>query len=61
MSAPDDSVPEPVANGDHTGEVSTLPPEEASQVVADIRAVAESRGDDSEVVELMDLRPTGPI
>ncbi|MDB4952901.1 MAG: Mg2+ transporter MgtE [Myxococcales bacterium] len=61
MPPPDDSVPEPISGGELTGEVSTLPPEEASQVVAEIRAVAESRGDDSEVVELIDIPPTGPI
>src|SRR2546430_629280 len=68
MCPPDDRTPEPAApepiverSAELTGEVSMLPPEEASQVVADIKAVAESRGDDSEVVELIDIPPTGPI
>jgi len=53
----DDSVPEPIPDRpqDATGEISMLPPEEAQKVAAEIRAVAESRGDDSEVVELVDL------
>jgi magnesium transporter len=68
MSSPDDSVPDPIpepaadrAGGELTGEVSMLPPEEASAVVAEIRAVAESRGEDSEVIELIELPPTGQI
>src|SRR5882672_2725517 len=60
---PEPATPEPVIErpAELTGEVSMLPPEEASQVVAEIKAVAESRGDDSEVVELIDIPPTGPI
>jgi magnesium transporter len=61
MSPPDDSIPEPVAVDLGTGEVTMLPPEEASKVMAEIKAVAESRGDDSEVHELLDIPPTGPI
>src|ERR1700753_945945 len=38
-----------------------LAPEEASKVMAEIKAVAESRGDDSQVHELIDIPPTGPI
>jgi magnesium transporter len=37
-----------------TGEISMLPPEEAQKVAAEIRAVAESRGDDSQVVEMVE-------
>src|SRR5437899_2130156 len=61
---PDESVPEPIIpgpGGEATGEVSMLPPEQAQEVIDEIRAVAESRGDDSEVVELVELPPTGPI
>jgi magnesium transporter len=54
-------VPEPVDPHQGTGEVSMLPPEEASKVMAEIKAVAESRGDDSQVHELLDIPPTGPI
>ncbi len=61
MSSPDDSVPEPIPDrpADATGEVSMLPPEEAKEVIDEIRAVAESRGDDSDVVELVELPSTG--
>ena len=38
-----------------------LPPERASQVIEEIKAVAEARGDDSDVHELLDVPPTGPI
>jgi magnesium transporter len=58
MSSSDDSVPEPVPPGsasDLSTEVSMLPPDEAAEVIAEIRAVAETRGDDSEVVELAEL------
>jgi len=63
MSAADDNIPElipPDRIDQATGEVTLLPPEEASKVAAEIKAVAESRGDDSEVHELVDI-PTGPI
>ena len=52
MSSPDEPVPEPIAEA--TGEVQSLPPEEAQKVAAEIRAVAESRGEDSQVVELVE-------
>ena len=54
---PDESVPEaiPERPAEATGEISMLPPEEAQKVAAEIRAVAESRGEDSEVVELVEL------
>jgi magnesium transporter len=63
MSSPDDAVPEPVPDRPElaTGEVTMLPPERASQVIDEIKAVAESRGDDSQVHELLDIPPTGPI
>ena len=55
MSSPDDSVPEPVAAASELStEISTLPPEQAAEVIAEIRAVAETRGEDSEVVELVE-------
>jgi magnesium transporter len=61
---PDDTpipgVPEPIVErpADATGEISMLPPEEAQKVAAEIRAIAEARGEDSEVVELIDLPVT---
>jgi magnesium transporter len=44
-----------------TGEVSMLPPEEALKVAAEIRAVAEMRGQDFVAVELAELQKTGPL
>ena len=61
MNATPEAVPEglPVDRGqDVTGEISMLPLAEAQQIAADIRAIAESRGEDSEVVELTELQPT---
>jgi magnesium transporter len=60
----DAGVPEaivPGPGGEQTGEVQLLPPEEAQEVIEEIRAVAESRGDNSDVVELAELGQTGPI
>lgn len=57
-SSDDTSVPEPVPAGapsDQSTEISMMPPEQAAEVIADIRAIAETRGEDSEVVELVDL------
>jgi magnesium transporter len=50
----DDAVPEalPDRPTEATGEISMLPPEEAEKVVAEIRAVADARGEDSAVVDL---------
>ncbi len=62
MAGSDDGIPEPLherAVSELTGEVSTLPPHEAKEVIAEIRAVAETRGEDSEVVELVELAGTG--
>src|SRR5688572_4679913 len=65
MSSPDDGVPEAlIPTSTDTGEISMLPPEEAQKVAAEIRAIAELRGEDSEVVELQDLPellPSGPV
>ena len=67
MASPEDGVPEPVEaprdgfDGGGTGEISMLPPAEAREVMEEIRAVAESRGDDSQVHDLLDIPPTGPI
>ncbi len=63
MSPPDEGVPEPVVDkpADATGEISMLPPEEAVKVAETIRAVAESRGEDSEVVELVELPAGGTL
>jgi magnesium transporter len=59
----EDGVPELVADkpAEQTGEISVLPPEEASKVAAEIRAVAEQRSDDSDAVGLVDLQKTGPM
>ncbi|HEU0032347.1 MAG TPA: magnesium transporter [Kofleriaceae bacterium] len=59
----DDSVPEAIPDRPEnaTGEISMLPPEEAQKVAAEIRAVADRRGDDSEVVELVALPVTQPL
>jgi magnesium transporter len=62
MSAPDDSVPEtivPTPGTEQTGEVTFLAPEQAQEVIDEIKAVAEKRGEDSEVVELAELPATG--
>jgi magnesium transporter len=62
MACGEEGVPEPVADRagtELTGEVSMLPPEQAAEVIAEIRAVAEQRGDDSEVVELVELPASG--
>lgn len=63
MSAPDDSVPEliPDRPAEATGEVTMLPPEEAAKVTQEIRAIAEQRGETSDVyslAELSSIRPT---
>jgi hypothetical protein len=58
MSSSDDSVPEAIPNGsaaDLSTEVSMLAPDEAAEVIAEIRAVAETRGEDSEVVDLVEM------
>jgi magnesium transporter len=59
----DNGVPEPLTDKptELTGEISTLPPEEASKVAAEIRAVAELRGIDTDVADLVELQRTGPI
>jgi magnesium transporter len=68
MSSPDEGVPESAgvpevipdrAATDLSTEVSTLAPEQAAEVIAEIRAVAEARGEDSEVVELVELPTSG--
>jgi magnesium transporter len=65
MSPPEEGVPEPIAtagpSAEPTGEISMLPPEEAREVIDEIKAVAERRGEDSEVVELVDLPSTGQM
>ncbi len=64
MSSPEDSTPVPrevSTISEVTGEVTVLPPEEASKVIDEIKAVAESRGEDSDVIELVELRPSGMI
>jgi len=60
MAGSDEGIPEPVSEkpGDLTGEVSMLPPEQAAEVIAEIKAVAEQRGDDSEVIELTEIQPS---
>ena len=64
MSSPDDGVPEAIVpTSPETGEITMLPPEEAQKVAAEIRAIAEQRGEDSEVVDLVNLPelPSGPV
>jgi magnesium transporter len=58
-----DGIPEVLSEraAEPTGEVSMLPPEEASKVAAEIRAVAEQRGTDTEIVELAELHQTLPM
>jgi magnesium transporter len=60
---PEENVPEPVVDRPEqaTGEISTLPPEEAEKVVADIKAIAESRGEAEESAEVVDIQATGRI
>ncbi|HET9625345.1 MAG TPA: magnesium transporter, partial [Kofleriaceae bacterium] len=56
-------VPEPLpahAVSEITGEVVMLDPDMARESIAEIKAVAEARGEDSEVVELVELPKTGP-
>jgi len=61
MASSDDQVPEPVHDKIETGPTETpLPPEEAQEVIDDIKAIAETRGEDSEVVEKLEIPPTGP-
>jgi magnesium transporter len=62
MSSPDDSVPEPIPDRptEATGEVSMMPHDEVVKVTAEIRAIAEQRGEESNVFALVDL-PSGPI
>jgi magnesium transporter len=58
---PQPGIPEPIAaSQDGTGEITMLPPEEAQKVAAEIRAIAEARGDDSQVHELVELQQSGP-
>ena len=63
MSSPDDSVPEPILDrpAEATGEVTMLAPDEAMKVTAEIRAIAELRGEESDVFARIELPGTGPI
>ncbi|CAN5767579.1 magnesium transporter [soil metagenome] len=56
MVPPDDSIPEAIPDraAEATGEITSLPPEQAQQIAAEIKAIAERRGEDSEVVELVE-------
>jgi magnesium transporter len=63
-----DAVPEARPDGDAhsfdgggTGEISMMKPEQAREVMEGIRSIAESRGDDSQVHDFIDVPPTGPI
>src|SRR5665647_148547 len=51
MSSSEQNIPDP--------EASAMLPEEAHKVAAEIRAVAESRGEDSEVVDLIEAPVSG--
>ncbi len=54
-------IPEAIERArEATGEITTLSPEKAEKVAAEIRAIAETRGDDSEIVELVELAQSGP-
>jgi magnesium transporter len=59
----DDAVPEAFTDRptEATGEISMLPPGQASKVAAEIRAVAELRGINTDVADLVELQKTGPI
>jgi magnesium transporter len=61
MSAPDDSVPEPIPErpAEGTGEIAVLAPHEALKVTAEIRAIAELRGEDDELFQ-RELGGAGP-
>ena len=61
MSSSDEGVPEPMPDRpvDATGELSVLAPDEALKVTAEIRAIAELRGDESSLVPLADLATSG--
>jgi magnesium transporter len=61
MASPDDSVPEPIPDrpAEATGEVAMLPPDAAMKVTAEIRAIAELRGEESDVFALADLAASG--
>jgi len=56
MAGSDEGIPEAVADkpADLTGEISLLPPEQAAEVIAEIKAVAEQRGEEGEP-EIADL------
>jgi magnesium transporter len=58
----DPAAPEAIADkpGELTGELSMLPHAEAVKVAAEIRAVAEQRGE-SGIIELVELQKTGQI
>jgi magnesium transporter len=65
--ADSDAVPEVRPDGDAhsfdgggTGEISMMKPEQAREVMEGIRSIAESRGDDSQVHDYIDVPPTGP-
>jgi magnesium transporter len=61
MSSPDDSVPEPIPDrsAEATGETHTLAPETALKVTAEIRAIAELRGEESDLHPRVDLATSG--
>jgi magnesium transporter len=63
MCPPDDSIPEPIPDrpAEATGEISQLPPEEAHAIAQEIKAIAEARGEDSEVVELVELEASDSL
>lgn len=63
MASSDDSVPEPIPDrpADATGEVSMMPHAEVMKVTAEIRAIAELRGEESSAFGLVDLPGSGPI
>ena len=52
MPGSDEGIPEPIPDkpAELTGEVSMLPPEQAAEVIAEIKAVAELRGEEPPIV-----------
>ena len=65
MSSSDDNVPDPIPDlipdrpADATGEISMLPPEEIIKVTAEIRAIAELRGEEPDAFPFGELGPGG--
>src|SRR5262245_43380797 len=61
MASADENIPEPIPDrpAESTGEVTMLPPETAMRVTAEIRAIAELRGAETDAYPLVDLATSG--